>query len=711
MQKRRYHKLLVIALFCACLLLAVSWLPLAGDTPMASAHSFVVGSDPIDGSTINKAPALVRIYFDAPIASTTQAIVSAFTAGASEGKVVSTDYGTINASNPQELDISLLPANKLPQGGYEIKWTAVSLTDGRTTSGLIGFNLGFSNTGVSGTPTLGPSTSNNFPSMTIQGALSVAWDWLVTLALLFWAGMLIAETIIVPRAIPANLLAQAHKHARPLQALCLAGLLVGEIINLILRITSFAQTSGTSGISLDMFTQFTLNTNYGLFWLARVVLLVAALCLFWWGKDHQQQPASASTLPVSRSNKYFRQFRQQVRAESTPETSGTLSSALSMLTRSQVSGAVAANLSQARATGVSQPRITAHNNTLTEISTYQSSPWQRASQLVLAGLIMLTLALSNEIIHLTPLPISAVLLSWLSLVAQAMWFGCIAYLGFTLLPLQPATNSDQHAEMLIRILKRARPFLISAIGVLLVSELFLNEAGIQTPDQLLNTSYGHALLVRDPLLLLMLVFTASILCFLLPRLQRQAVLLPVVASEMPARRTRTFEIAKTEHTIKRALHTISALAALTLICVALMNFFAPPVVFPNVNYAALVNQANASSSSATPAAQTQTQTVSGLTMTLQVAPARVGSSNTLTLTIHNPQGQTLSNAIVRLAINMQIMNMGTTSATLQSGNPTYTTIFNADQTFTMAGNWLIRVSIDQPGQPTVNATFQVMATA
>lgn len=703
MQQRRYLKIFLLALLSACLLLVGSWLPLTNEVPTVSAHAFVIGSDPIDSSTISKPPTMVRIYFDTPIASASQATVSAFTLDATR-LVVSTNHGTVNPSNPNELDIALLPPDKLPEGGYEVNWVALSLTDGHMTSGLIGFNLGASSIGASGIPTLGPSTSNHFPQLNMQGILSVAWDWLVTLALLLWAGILITETLIIPRAIPGSLLAHARKHSGSLQALCLAGLLVGEVINLVLRTTTFTQMLGDGGISLDALTQFALNTNYGHFWIARVVLLIAALLFFWWRNGEAQKQAEAAPTKTSQR---FRQLRQQARTDSSPEVSSAPSPGISTFSRSQarISGAVAANTSQVRATTTSQPRIVAPGKQTEETPVDQPSPWLNGGWLALVGLLMLSLVLSNEIIQLAPLPISAGLFSWLSLASQAIWFGCLAYLGFMLLPLLPGTNPDQRAEALIRILKCARPYLLAAIVTQLVSELVLDESTIQTIGQLLSTPYGRALLVRDLLLLLILILTGYILFFLLPRLQRQNVLLPVVASEMPARRTRTFKLEKTERAIRQTLRTLSGLAALTLICVALMNFFAPPVVFPNINYAALVAQ------QAPAAPVTQTQTAGGLHVTLTVSPARVGATNTVTLTLTDAQGKAVSNAVIKLVINMQIMDMGTTSTTIQNGNPTYTTTIKADQAFTMAGSWLVRVEVDQPAQAAVHLTFQVLATS
>jgi methionine-rich copper-binding protein CopC/putative copper export protein len=700
MQKRHYLRILVSALACAGLLLMGSWMPLANGAPRALAHAFVVGSDPIDGSTINRPPAQVRIYFDAPISPLSQATVYVYLPGSPVKHLASTNHGTINAHNPQELDVALLPANKLPQGGYSVEWSALSLTDGHTTSGLIGFNLGYSNTGVDGTPLLGPSTSNHFPQLTVQGALSIAWDWLVTLALIFWVGMLVTETFILTRVLPEDFLVQARKHARSLQTLCLAGLLVGELINLVLRASAFAQTASASNLSLHVLWQFVLSTNYSYLWLARMVLLIAAAVLFRLNKDRRWRSSAHAR---SKNSQRFRQLRQQARPEGATESSGPVTRP-----QARVTGAVATSVSPTRSHTGAQPRLTTQDalaHGAAEAPVSQPSPWLTGGLLALAALILLTLVLSDELLQLTALPISTGLLSWLALVAQAIWFGAIAYLGFVLLPLQLVANSDQHADLLIRLLKGLKPFLLAAIGVLLVCELFLNESTIQTPFEFFDHPYGRALLVRDLLLMLMIVITGIVLFGLLPRLQRQAVLLPVVTAEMPARRTRTFKLEKTERTIKRALHGLAALGAATLICVALMNFFAPPVIFPDLDYAALVNQANASTNPTT-----QTQNVGGLTIDLSVSPARVNTTNTVSLTIKDAQGKAISNATVKLAVNMQIMDMGTATTTINGGNPGYTATFQPGQAFTMAGLWVIEATIDQPGQPPVVATFRVTAT-
>ena len=223
------------------LLLGASWLPFFGKAPAALAHAFVIGSDPVDGSTISAPPTVIRIFFNADISAVSSARVYAFAPGGPpDGSEVDTGHSLIPANHPRELDVPLIAASNLPQGSYEVKWSALALDDGYATNGLIGFNVGTSVTGLSGTPVLGPTTSNYLPQLNLQGALSVMWQWLTMLALLFWAGLVTMEGLLLASAGSSDdseggVRAALRKLGRPLQWLCLWAILVGELINLVLR--------------------------------------------------------------------------------------------------------------------------------------------------------------------------------------------------------------------------------------------------------------------------------------------------------------------------------------------------------------------------------------------------------------------------------------------------------------------------------------------
>src|SRR5579863_61236 len=152
MRQRRYLRLLLMLTSGLSILLALSWLPFFSQAPAALAHAFVIGSDPVDGSTITTAPSMIRIFFNADISPASTARVYVFAPGGpSNGSEVDEGHSSIPANNARELDTQLVSPASLPQGSYEVKWTAVATDDGHATSGLIGFNFGYSVTGLSGT--------------------------------------------------------------------------------------------------------------------------------------------------------------------------------------------------------------------------------------------------------------------------------------------------------------------------------------------------------------------------------------------------------------------------------------------------------------------------------------------------------------------------------------------------------------------------------
>src|SRR5260370_12311798 len=138
MRQGRFLRPLLVSALSLSLLLAFTWSPLLSRPPAALAHALVIGSDPIDGSTISTPPARVRIFFNASISSASIAHVYVF---AANGQQVDAAHSSIPAANPLELDTLLIHPASLPQRSDEVKWVAISNADGHTTTGLIGFNV------------------------------------------------------------------------------------------------------------------------------------------------------------------------------------------------------------------------------------------------------------------------------------------------------------------------------------------------------------------------------------------------------------------------------------------------------------------------------------------------------------------------------------------------------------------------------------------
>ena len=760
MRQGRFLRPLLVSVLSLSLLLAFTWL---SRPPAALAHAFVIGSDPVDGSTISTPPAMVRIFFNAPISPASIAHVYVFAAsGPSDGQQVDAAHSRIPAANPRELDTPLIHPASLQQGSYEVKWIAVSNDDGHTTSGLIGFNVGHSVTGLSGTPILGPSTSNNLPQLDLQGGLAVAWDWLVMVALTLWIGILVMQGVILrdekddnargeetrgdrQRETP-TFFAQLRKHALPLQWLCLAALFAGEIINLVLRATLLTQAYNNNGIDPQTIGQLIVDTNYGHLWLVRIVLIAIAMGFLWrttrpgkaqfvanhntggmWRRTPANRPARRNKLSnYSRLRQQVAQVQESSSAEQAPPEehvkqdqegsengAGTESSEANSSNEGHAEPAEAVTNPTIFVTrsGVGAGLTPAVSNPASSASTRstlvgEQPQWQTIAWLILAGLILLTLALSEEITQLAQAHISAVVLDWLFLAAQGAWFGGAAYLGLVLLPLLPIINPEHHARLLLTLLSRYTSLALGAIAVYLVSSIFLADTSLSSVQQLVTDPFGRALLVKIILIALMLLLSGYALFFLRPQLHRQVILLPVVNAEMPARRTRQSALEQTEQKFKRMMNALSWLGAGALLCAALMSFFAPPIVFPAINYAS--NSTSSNSTSTTTSAQAiQTKKVGNLTVNLQVQPAHVNYNNSVIITITDSNGNPVSDAQVQVFTNMEEMDMGVAHATIKGGNPTYIATFSSDAAFSMGGVWDIIVRIQRPKQAPMQVTFQV----
>ncbi len=693
--------LLLIAALNVSILLTYTWWPAGSHTPVALAHAFVIGSDPVDGSTVSVAPAVVRIFFNEDIGSASIAHVFA-----PDGRLVEAARSSISRSDPRELDTPLTIPSSLPQGGYTVRWTALSNDDGHTTHGVIGFNIGQSSTGLSGETILGPSTSNILPQLDLFGVLSVAWDWLVLLALTLWVGILVMEGLVLAGEQASSLLARARKQSFPLQWLILAALLIGEIITLILRSTLLTQGLGGNGIDVVALRQLVVETNYGHLWLVRIALVVVALGLLW--RTTRQQKSKGITLVRKRSSSRFSRLRRQVIQEQGvgPAQASDDNHDKDKDTNNESSGEETAGererslLAPARGATTSSALAPEQAPTRDTI-TFRSLAGTRltVAWLVLAGVILLTVAFENDVVQLAQPHVSAFVLSWLYLAAQSMWFGALAYLAYVLLPLLPVA---EQAETLAPLLRRLAPAILAMLGVLLVSDLFLSESSLSSAQLLLIDPYGRALLVKIMLTVFMLMLSIYALFFVCPKLARQAVLLPVVDAELPARRTRQSALERTELRLKQSVRLQSWLGAGVLLCAALMAFYAPPIVFPANSYAV---------STTTPSTTTinaQTQQVGNLAVTLQVLPGRVDYANTVLVTINDSHGNPVTDAQVQLITNMELMDMGTARVTVKGGNPTYIATFDKDATaFSMSGVWDITVRIQRPNQAVVQAVFKV----
>ncbi|GHO88971.1 copper resistance CopC/CopD family protein [Dictyobacter formicarum] len=632
--------------------------------PAAQAHAYVIGSDPVDGSTIGKVPGEVHIFFNAPISSISNAHIYSI----QQGNLVEVNAGAshVATSNSQELITSIKTPDTQPEGSYEVIWTAVANNDGNTTYGIIGFDVGFSGTGVDGTTTLGPTSSNNLEGihkLDTAAILSIIWEWMTIAALTFWIGLLVIEQFVLTGGRGSGIFSQARKRSYALEWLCLLVLLCSEVISLILRMVRLARTLPDLNVSL-LFSIIP-NTAYGTIWLLRILLIVMAMILLYLTHRHKAAPV---TEPESEPITNFERLTTQDDITASPHETRDL---------------------------------------IKNKQAVESEPPQRrhtAIWLALASLITLTFVFTSSVVQVLNPFMSAIVFDWLHLLAQGIWLGGFTYLAFVLLPLLSGAEFEYNTETLTFLLRRLTPILIAGMAIQLVCGLFLSEASISDAQQLINDPFGRTLLVQ----ILLTLFTVGLSIYALytirPKLTHQALLLPVVKAELPTRRTRQSEIGSTQRLLKLTAKTMAVCGAIILLCSALESFFAPPIDFPNIKYS---NQAQTQKNAPI---DSQTRQIGDLTVTLQVLPGRIGYEHTVIVLITDNKGRPVTNAQVNLVTNMQLMNMGEGRISIPQGNPVYIATFDKRVAFNMAGLWNIKVGIQRPGQKTLTDTFKITLT-
>lgn len=625
---------------------------------VAYAHAYVIGSDPVDGSTVAQVPKEVHIYFNAPVSPLSSAHVY-FIQG-SNLIDVGTNSGQVAPSNVQELVIPIKTPGSEPKGGYEVIWSAVANDDGHTTNGIIGFNVGFSNlAGFSGTPILGPSTSNDLESihtLDLTALLAILWEWLVFIALIAWIGIVVMEQfVLMDHGRGLALLAQVKKQTYSLQRLCLATLLFGEGISLLLRVIHLIQVRHSDNFPLALALMMIAQTNYGHIWLLRMVLIALLMgWLYWIHQPRKHRPGSESAQSTACSDPEQLQPTEEAQVPNTNQTDAT------------------GKLKESAHAAPTPPPFN-----------------YRIGWLILIGLLTLLFVLTSPAAQVLQPHFSAILFDWLKNIALGIWFGSFAYLSYALLPLLKTKNRESNTETLATLLQRLTPVLLISIGIQLLSLFFLSETSIHDLQQLWNDPYGLTLTAQVIMLAIAVILSAYILFVLRPSIIHQR--------SLKAEETDV----DTRHRLKSTTGILSVLGIGVLLCCALMSFFAPPIVFPNLTY---TNQLE----SPTNAVNIQTKQIGPLSVTLELLPGHIDQSNTVILLIKDNKGKPVTNAQVQLTINMQIMDMGTAHALITSGNSVYATTFDSHQAFTMAGPWVIQVEIQQPNQQAVQDTFEVM---
>ncbi|WP_340559547.1 copper resistance CopC/CopD family protein [Streptomyces sp. GSL17-111] len=119
--------LLGLALACATLLASLAW------AAPAAAHASLVGTDPAEGSVVDRAPEDVSLTFSEDVALSADG-VRVLDPGGDRA-----DSGQVTESAPRTFDVALTPG--IPDGTYTVAWQAVS-ADSHPIAGAFTFSIG-----------------------------------------------------------------------------------------------------------------------------------------------------------------------------------------------------------------------------------------------------------------------------------------------------------------------------------------------------------------------------------------------------------------------------------------------------------------------------------------------------------------------------------------------------------------------------------------
>ena len=223
---------------------------------------------------------------------------------------------------------------------------------------------------------------------------------------------------------------------------------------------------------------------------------------------------------------------------------------------------------------------------------------------------------------------------------------------------------------------------------------------IHDPQQWLTDPYGRVQAIEVIIIMIMVLLSLYVLVVLCSRMVHQAQLLLDTKGEFADRRIHLLILGTIKGRFKIMANLLALLGAGALLCSAGMDFFAPPLVLPDVTYPSqLASPSNA--------AHAQTKHIGSFSVTLDLLPGQYGKANTVVMFITDVNDHPVTDAQVQLSTTMPLMKMEKGHVLITGGNPVYATTFGPHESFGMTGAWDVTIEIQRPSQQAVQGTFQV----
>ena len=155
--------------------------------------------------------------------------------------------------------------------------------------------------------------------------------------------------------------------------------------------------------------------------------------------------------------------------------------------------------------------------------------------------------------------IEQAILTWIHLIAAAIWVGGSLFIGIVFSPLlKTMTNSvEERMQIMIRVGRRFNKVAVPSLIILMATGLYSSHVLLSKPDLLVATSYGTFLIIK-----ILLVIALIITYIVHVRVIRKDVEDKIMSNQMP------------EHQIQKLRKKIIILGEITVVLSIAILFFA-----------------------------------------------------------------------------------------------------------------------------------------
>jgi|GEM_PF-2001930 len=306
---------------------------------------------------------------------------------------------------------------------------------------------------ASGQAVLAPLLDIRWPQPGLaEQMVTVAWQWLVLVAVIAWMGTLIAQSRLhaafrgTQRPEISAILYIAAQRQRRQSWLWVMIVLAGTGMLFWLQLADLLpQQQLNQPLDWPVLETFLIQTPEGWLWLARGCLALLAVALL-----------ARLSLSARRQGRLVHAVDQAKRTS----TDGTSDEVAPTRGRSPRTGRLSSHLTDRLA------------------SAQQRLPGETYSVrlgLVVAGALLLTLVLAHPMLSVAPLPATTLALTGAVLLTLAVWLGEVLYLAFILVPATRVIENAERTQTLVELLPATGPALAQVLGAMTLYSIFAVE--------------------------------------------------------------------------------------------------------------------------------------------------------------------------------------------------------------------------------------------